>query len=365
MSSSILENTQKIISDIEHIRLRPGVYIGKCGNGSEYNDGIYLLIIEILNNSVDQFKMGNGNQIDITVNENKSISIRDYAEGIPFENLAVITTQCIAKEIRQDSGIIKCQGLSGIGLLVVNALSSSFEIQSIIDEHIRRLKFEKGILKESEIKETIERNGVYINFTPDDSIFNEYHLRTDVIESMIFQYCCLNVGLVVKLNGRDITSKNGLADLLVKKTNHQNLYEPIRLVGDKIEIAFTHVTNNKEQYLSFVNGRYTICGGNHFDSLEENLCKILSKKLYWYSQSVIRNGLIAAISLNIKDPIYEDSCFHRLGTASIDSESNQKIDSFVKKFIRKELNLCFKKTDAKMNFARLMENRDFLDTEFF
>lgn len=364
MNSSISENSQRVVSELEHIRLRPGMYIGKCGNGCEYNDGIYLLIIEILNNSVDQFKMGNGNQIDITVNENKSISIRDYAEGIPFENLTVIT-QSIAKGIRQDSGIIKCQGLSGIGLLVVNALSSSFEIQSIRDGHVRRLRFEKGILIEAETKETIERNGVYVNITPDDSIFNDYHLRTDVIESMIFQYCCLNVGLVVKMNGRDMTSKNGLADLLIKKTNHQNLYGPIRLVGDKIEIAFTHVANNKERYLSFVNGRYTIRGGNHYDSLEENLSKILSKKLYWYSPSVIRNGLIAAISVNIKNPIYEDSCFHRLGTAFIDSESNQRIDSYVRKFIRKELNICFKKTDVRMNFERLMENRMFLDWELF
>ena len=235
MNSSILENTQRVVSDLEHIRLRPGMYIGKCGNGSEYNDGIYLLIIEILNNSVDQFKMGNGYQIDITVNENKSISIRDYAEGIPFENLTVIT-QSIAKELWQDSGIIKCQGLSGIGILVVNALSSSFEIQSIRDGHARRLKFAKGILIEDETKETKERNGVCVNFTPDDSIFNDYHLRTDVVESMIFQYCCLNTGLVVKLNGIDMTSRNGLADLLIKKTNHQNLYEPIRLVGDKLRL---------------------------------------------------------------------------------------------------------------------------------
>lgn len=364
MDSSISADTQRIVSDIEHIRLRPDMYVGKCGNGSEYNDGIYLLIIEILNNSVDQFKMGNGNQIDITVNDNKSISIRDYAEGIPFENLTIIT-QSIAKELWQDSGIIKCPGLSGIGLLVVNALSSSFEIQSIKDGHVRRLKFEKGILKETETKETIERNGVYVNFTPDESIFNDYHLRTDVIESMIFQYCCLNVGLVVKLNGIDMTSRNGLADLLIKKTNHQNLYEPIRLVGDKIEIAFTHVANNKEQYWSFVNGRYTICGGTHYNALEESLGKIISKKLYWYSPSVIRNGLIAAISLNIKNPIYEDSCFHRLGSIFVDSESNQRIDSFVRKFISKELNFYFKNTNAKMNFDRLMENRIFLDTELF
>ncbi|MDO4803005.1 MAG: ATP-binding protein [Prevotellaceae bacterium] len=364
MNSSILENTQRVVSDLEHIRLRPGMYVGKCGNGSEYNDGIYLLIIEILNNSVDQFKMGNGNQIDITVNDNKSISIRDYAGGIPFENLTIIT-QSIAKELWKNSGFIKCQGLSGIGLLVVNALSSSFEIQSIRDGHARRLKFAKGILIEDETKETKERNGVCVNFTPDDSIFKDYHLRTDVIESMIFQYCCLNAGLVVKLNGIDMTSRNGLADLLIKKTNHQNLYEPIRLVGDKIEIAFTHVANNKEQYWSFVNGRYTICGGKHYDSLEESLCKILSKKLYWYSPSVIRNGLIAAISLNIKNPIYEDSCFHRLGSIFVDSESNQRIDSFIRKFIREELNFYFKKSNAKMNFDRLMENRIFLDTELF
>ncbi len=364
MNSSVSADTQRTISYVEHIRLRPGIYVGRCGNGSEYNDGIYLLIIEILNNSVDQFKMGNGKQIDITVNDSKSISIRDYAEGIPFEKLTVIT-QSIAEELWQDSGIIKCHGLSRIGLLVVNALSSSFEIQSIRDGHARRLKFTKGILIEDETKETKERNGVYVNFMPDDSIFNDYHLRTDVIESMIFQYCCLHVGLVVKLNGRDITSRNGLADLLKKKTNHKNLYEPIRLVGEGIEIAFTHVADNREQYLSFVNGRYTIRGGKHYDSLEENLYKILSKNLYHFSPSVIRNGLIAAISLNIKYPIYVDSCFHKLGSTFIDSESNQRIDSFVRKFIRKELNFYFKKTDAKMNFYRLMENRIFMDTELF
>ena len=320
----------------EHIRLRPGMYIGKLGDGSQADDGIYVLIKEVVDNSVDEFIMGAGRQIDITV-EGQLVTVRDYGRGIPLNSLTAAVSEMNTGGKYGGSAFKKTVGLNGVGVKAVNYLSSSFSARSVRDGRAHEVTFAKGLEQGERWEEhTDEKNGTFISFRVDEEVFGPYAYNMEYVEQMVKNYTYLNLGLTIRLNGRSYVSKNGLLDLLNENMTDEPLYPPIHLSGDDIEVAITHGTGYGESYYSFVNGQYTSQGGTHQAAFREAIAKTI-KEFYHkdYDPSDIRTSIIAAISVKVTDPVFESQTKIKLGSKEI--EPGVSMRNFVMDFLGKHL----------------------------
>lgn len=322
----------------EHIRMRPGMYIGKLGDGASSDDGIYVLLKEVIDNSIDEFVMGAGRKIEINLDDH-SITIRDYGRGIPLGKVIDCVSKINTGGKYDSKAFKKSVGLNGVGTKAVNALSSSFTVSSFRDGKVKTAIFEKGSLKKNEaVKASGEANGTLIRFTPDDSIFKRYRFRYEIIEQMVWNYAYLNAGLQLFLNGKVFVSKRGLLDLLENRTENQDIRYPIiYLSGPDIELAITHGEHYGEEHYSFVNGQHTTMGGSHQLALREAIVKTI-RDFYRkdFDASDIRAGLIAAISVKIQDPVFESQTKTKLGSQNI-STDGPSIRSWIGEFVKKNL----------------------------
>jgi len=332
------EDSIKSLDWREHIRLRPGMYIGKLGDGSAYDDGIYVLIKEIIDNSIDEYVMGNGRSIEVKISDHK-VTVRDYGRGIPLGKVV----DCVSKINtggKYDSGAFtKSVGLNGVGSKAVNALSKMFKVQSVRDGKTKIAEFEQGILvQESGEEPSSDRNGTLITFVPDESIFRNYRFIPEYIEEQIWNYAFLNAGLTLNVNGNKYFSKDGLLDLLQRKANPEALRYPIiHLKGHDIEFAFTHEDQYGEEYYSFVNGQYTTQGGTHLAAFREAIVKTI-REFYKkeFEASDVRASIVAAISLRVQEPVFESQTKTKLGSLNMAPEG-QSLRTFVNDFVKKEL----------------------------
>lgn len=353
MSSSSIQYTEQHIRTLswqEHIRLRPGMYIGKLGDGSASDDGVYIMIKEVIDNAVDEYVMGNGKIIEITLEE-KEVCVRDYGRGIPLGKVVDVVSK-INTGGKYDSRVFKKSvGLNGVGLKAVNALSVNFKASSIRDGKSFEAYFEKGLLVNSKETKSNEPNGTIIRFRADGEIFGDFKFRTDHIGQMLKNYACLNPGLVLMFNGEKFYSKNGLKDLLEGTINEQISYRMIHLRGEDIELALTHSEgSSQEQYLSFVNGQYTPQGGTHQSAFREAFVKTTREFFNKnYEASDIRKGIIAAVSIKVIDPIFESQTKTKLGSNDMGPDL-PSIRSFVGDFIKKELDNFLHKNPETAEF---------------
>ena len=326
------------LSDMEHVRTRPGMYIGRLGDGQLPEDGIYVLLKEVIDNSIDEFKMHAGDRIEITVDEQLRVSVRDYGRGIPqgkmIEAVSVLNTGG-----KYDSKAFKKSvGLNGVGVKAVNALSSHFEVRSYRDGNVRKATFEKGTITSDVTEPTDDENGTYIYFEPDNTLFLNYKFHDDIIETMLRNYTYLNTGLAIMYNGRRILSRNGLKDLLNDTMTGDGLYPIIHFKGEDIEIAFTHANQYGEEYHSFVNGQHTTQGGTHQSAFKEHIAKTIKEffnKNFEYTD--IRNGLVAAIAINVEEPMFESQTKIKLGSLTMTPGGGVSINKYVGDFIKTEV----------------------------
>ena len=342
------EEAIKHLSDMEHIRLRPGMYIGRLGDGSHAEDGIYVLLKEVIDNSIDEFKMSSGKRIEVDLEENLRVSVRDYGRGIPLGSLIDVVSMLNTGGKYDSKAFQKSVGLNGVGLKAVNALSAHFEVYSVRDGEKRRARFEKGELISDETTNTEEENGTYVFFEPDSTLFKHYTFQSEFIEIMLRNYTYLNTGLTILFNGRRILSRNGLSDLLADRMTNNPLYEIVHMRGEDIEIAFTHCNQNGEEYYSFVNGQHTTLGGTHQATFKKYIAEVIkdySGKNYEYGD--IRNGLVAAISINIQEPMFESQTKIKLGSLTTAPDGGISIDKFIGDFVKAQVdNYLHKNTDV-------------------
>lgn len=322
----------------EHIRLRPGMYIGKLGDGSSPDDGIYILLKEIIDNSIDEFVMGNGRKVEIEINE-KTVSIRDYGRGIPLGKVVDCVSKINTGAKYDSEAFKKSVGLNGVGTKAVNALSAQFMVQSTREGKSKIAEFEAGVItKDAPVfTDTETKQGTRIVFVPDETIFHNFRYRKEYIEKMIWNYCYLNPGLTILFNGESFRSDNGLLDLLNANINGDVLYPIIHLKGKDIEVAITHSHQYNEEYYSFVNGQFTPQGGTHQSAFREAFAKTINgyfKKDY--APEDIRNGLIAAVSVKITEPVFESQTKTKLGSTYMEP-NGETVRSFVNDFIKNEL----------------------------
>lgn len=328
----------RTLTGTEHIRLRPGMYIGRLGDGSLPEDGIYVLLKEVIDNSIDEFKMKAGDRIEINVDDNLRVSVRDYGRGIPqgkmIEAVSVLNTGG-----KYDSKAFKKSiGLNGVGVKAVNALSTHFEVRSFRDGKVRKAIFEKGKLISDVTENTNDENGTYIYFEPDPSLFQNYRFHDDIVETMLRNYTYLNIGLAIMYNGRRILSRRGLEDLLKDRMSADALYPIIHLQGEDIEIAFTHANQYGEEYYSFVNGQHTTQGGTHQSAFKEHIAKTIKEffqKNFEYGD--IRTGIVAAIALNVEEPMFESQTKIKLGSQTMAPNGGVSINKYVGDFIKQEV----------------------------
>ncbi|MBP3566384.1 MAG: type IIA DNA topoisomerase subunit B [Paraprevotella sp.] len=347
------------LSDMEHIRTRPGMYIGKLGDGTHAEDGIYVLLKEVIDNSIDEFKMDAGKRIEITVEDNLRVSVRDYGRGIPLGMLIEAVSMLNTGGKYDSKAFKKSVGLNGVGVKAVNALSAHFEVRSHRDGEMRKATFEKGELISDTTEKTEDENGTYIYFEPDNTLFKHYTFRNEFIELMLRNYTYLNTGLTIMFNGRRIHSRNGLVDLLNDNMTNDGLYPIVHLKGEDIEIAFTHTSQYGEEYYSFVNGQHTTQGGTHQSAFKKHIAETIkdfSGKNFDYGD--IRNGLVAAVSINIEEPLFESQTKIKLGSLSTIPEGGISIDKFVGDFIKEQVdNYLHKNTDiAEIIIQKITEN---------
>ena len=336
------------LSDMEHVRTRPGMYIGRLGDGSLPEDGIYVLLKEVIDNSIDEFKMHAGDRIEITVDEQLRVSVRDYGRGIPQGKLIEAVSVLNTGGKYDSKAFKKSVGLNGVGVKAVNALSSHFEVRSFRDGQVRSATFEKGILQTDTTEPTTDENGTYIFFEPDNSLFLNYSFHDDIIETMLRNYTYLNTGLAIMYNGRRILSRNGLKDLLNDTMTGDGLYPIIHLKGEDIEIAFTHANQYGEEYHSFVNGQHTTQGGTHQSAFKEHIAKTIKEfynKNFEYGD--IRNGIVAAIAINVEEPMFESQTKIKLGSLTMVPNGGVSINKYVGDFIKTEVdNYLHKNADV-------------------
>ena len=322
----------------EHIRRRPGMYIGKLGDGSNSDDGIYVLLKEVLDNSIDEHMMGFGKQIAITTTDNHTITIRDYGRGIPLGKLIDVASKMNTGGKYDSKAFKKSVGLNGVGIKAVNALSTRFDIYSVRDGMKKEAHFAMGeLVDDCEITPTDEPNGTCVTFTPDDSIFRNYAYSDEFIVPLLKNYTFLNTGLAIVFNGKRYVSRNGLLDLLDQNITKKPLYPIIHLKGDDIEIAITHADQYGEEYYSFVNGQHTTQGGTHLSAFKEAVSRTI--KEYFnrsFEYSDIRNGMIAAVAIKVEEPVFESQTKTKLGSRDIGPEG-PTVAKFVGDFIKKEL----------------------------
>ena len=339
----------------EHIRRRPGMYIGKLGDGSHPEDGIYVLVKEVVDNSIDEFNMGVGKQIDITLTEDGTVTVRDYGRGIPLGKVKEVASEINTGGKFDDKNFKKSVGLNGVGLKAVNALSRHCTVMSVRDGKKVTVEFEKGdLVSQSEPEPTREPNGTMVRFTPDDELFRGYHFNPETMEMMVNNYTYLNVGLQLIYNGKKYHSRNGLLDLLRENMTAEPLYPIIHLKGEDIEVVLTHTDQNGEEYYSFVNGQHTTQGGTHLTAFREHVSRTIkefSGKGYEFSD--IRNGMVAAVSVRIQEPVFESQTKTKLGSKEIAPDSPITVNKFVGDFIKKELDdYLHKHTDIAEEMLR-------------
>jgi len=337
MSVSYTEEHIRTLEWREHIRLRPGMYIGKLGDGSSHDDGIYVLLKEVIDNAVDEYMMGFGKKIDVTINE-RIVRVRDYGRGIPQGKLVEAVSK-MNTGAKYDSKVFKKSvGLNGIGVKAVNALSSSFIIRSFREGKVKCLEFSNGnLLKEEPLKSSAEEDGTEVIFQPDTELFGNYHFISEYVDNMLKNYVYLNAGLVINFNGNRFFSKNGLLDLLTENMNKEGLYPIIHLSGEDIEVAFTHGLQYGEEYYSFVNGQHTTQGGTHLAAFREAIVKTVREFFKKdYDPSDIRSSIVAALSVKIEEPVFESQTKTKLGSKDM-APGGPSVRNFIMEFIKKHL----------------------------
>ena len=330
------EGNIQTLTGLEHIRLRPGMYIGRLGDGSSAEDGIYVLLKEVFDNSIDEFKMKAGDRIEVNIEDNLRISVRDYGRGIPqgklIESVSILNTSG-----KFDSKAFKKSiGLNGVGVKAVNALSSRFEVRSYREGKVRKAVFECGELKSDVTEPSEDENGTYIFFEPDNTKFVNYQFHDEIVENMLRNYTYLNIGLTIMYNGRRILSRHGLEDLLKDRMTNDALYPIVHLQGDDIEIAFTHANQYGEEYYSFVNGQHTTQGGTHQSAFKEHIARTIKEFFGKYEYGDIRTGIVAAIAINVEEPVFESQTKIKLGSLSM-SPDGVSINKYVGDFIKQEV----------------------------
>ena len=330
------EGNIQTLTGLEHIRLRPGMYIGRLGDGSSAEDGIYVLLKEVFDNSIDEFKMKAGDRIEVNVEEGLRISVRDYGRGIPqgklIESVSILNTSG-----KFDSKAFKKSiGLNGVGVKAVNALSSRFIVASYRDGKVRRATFEQGKLTDDVTEPTQDECGTYIFFEPDATKFVNYKFHDEIVENMLRNYTYLNTGLTIMYNGRRILSRHGLEDLLKDRMTTEALYPIIHLQGEDIEIAFTHANQYGEEYYSFVNGQHTTQGGTHQSAFKEHIARTIKEFFGKYEYGDIRTGIVAAIAINVEEPMFESQTKIKLGSLTM-APNGVSINKYVGDFIKQEV----------------------------
>ena len=345
MSENEIQNPQvsytddniRHLSDMEHVRTRPGMYIGRLGDGSMPEDGVYVLLKEVIDNSIDEFKMNAGKRIEVDIDDELRVTVRDYGRGIPQGKLVEAVSVLNTGGKYDSKAFKKSVGLNGVGIKAVNALSSSFEVRSYRDGTVRTVKFERGVMTGDVTEDTQDENGTYVFFEPDDTLFKNYRIHTDFVETMLRNYTYLNTGLTIMFNGRRILSRNGLEDLLNDTMTTDGIYPIIHLKGEDIEIAFTHTNQYGEEYHSFVNGQHTTQGGTHQSAFKEHIAKTIKEffnKNFEYTD--IRNGLVAAIAVNVEEPMFESQTKIKLGSLTM-SPDGVSVNKYVGDFIKTEV----------------------------
>ncbi len=336
--SDYTEDSIRSLDWREHIRLRPGMYIGKLGDGSSMDDGIYILVKEVVDNCIDEYTMGHGKQVQIGIDKGV-VTVRDYGRGIPLGKVVDVVSKINTGAKYDSKAFQKSVGLNGVGTKAVNALSSYFKVASIRDGKMKVAEFEKGILiKEHKETTTTEANGTLVTFTPDDSVFKHYRFLSDYLENQIWNYCYLNAGLTINFNGKKFISKNGLLDLLQRKVNVDEVRYPIiHLKGEDIELALTHTNDYGEEYYSFVNGQHTTQGGTHQAAFREGFVKVI-REFYKkdYDASDIRGSICAAISVRVQEPVFESQTKTKLGSLTV-FEGGPSMKAFIYDFLSKAL----------------------------
>jgi topoisomerase IV subunit B len=332
----------------EHIRLRPGMYIGKLGDGSAKDDGIYVLVKEVVDNCIDEHMMGYGKNIDVTITDSKVV-VRDYGRGIPLGKVVDVVSK-INTGAKYDSGAFqKSVGLNGVGTKAVNALSNYFKVQAFRDGQTKLAEFKKGVLtNDPKAGKSDEKNGTLVEFEPDNSMFKNYHFIPEYLDDLMWNYAYLNAGLTVNYNGRKFYSKEGLLDLLKQKTEPEEIRYPIvHFKGDDIEVALTHGTQYGEEYYSFVNGQNTTQGGTHLAAFREGVVKAV-RDFYKkdFDASDIRSSIVGAIAIRVQEPVFESQTKTKLGSINTSPEGGQSIKNFVVDFVSKELEIYLHKNPA-------------------
>jgi len=353
------EDSIKSLDWREHIRLRPGMYIGKLGDGSSPDDGIYVLVKEVIDNSIDEFMMGNGKNIDLKITDHH-VEVRDYGRGIPLGKVIDCVSR-INTGGKYDSGAFqKSVGLNGVGTKSVNALSLNFTIRSIRDGKMKEAEFERGILvKDHDVKPTTEKNGTHVFFKPDNTVFRNYHFIPEFLEEQIWNYAFLNAGLTINYNGTKYFSKKGLFDLLTRKVDEDNFRYPIiHLKGDDIELALTHTNQYGETYYSFVNGQYTTQGGTHQAAFREAIEKTLREHFNKnFDATDVRASIVGAISVRVQEPVFESQTKTKLGSLNI-AHDGPTVRTFVNDFVKKVLDDFLHKNPvvAELMLKRILQS---------
>lgn len=326
----------RTLTGLEHIRLRPGMYIGRLGDGLSPEDGIYVLLKEVFDNSIDEFKMRAGDRIEVSVDDNLRVAVRDYGRGIPqgklIESVSILNTSG-----KFDSKAFKKSiGLNGVGVKAVNALSKRFEVASYRDGKVRHAVFAQGQLVSDTTESSQDENGTYIYFEPDEQLFKNYQFHDEIVENMLRNYTYLNIGLTIMYNGRRILSRHGLQDLLKDRMTNDALYPIIHLQGDDIEIAFTHANQYGEEYHSFVNGQHTTQGGTHQSAFKEHIARTIKEFFGKYEYGDIRTGIVAAIAINVEEPVFESQTKIKLGSTQM-APDGESINKYVGDFIKQQV----------------------------
>ncbi|MBE2231677.1 MAG: type IIA DNA topoisomerase subunit B [Chitinophagaceae bacterium] len=349
-SSNLFDYTEDSIKSLdwkEHIRLRPGMYIGKLGDGSSPDDGIYVLVKEVMDNCIDEYTMGYGKTVELTI-EGKTVTVRDYGRGIPLGKVVDVVSKINTGAKYDSRAFQKSVGLNGVGTKAVNALSNYFKVTAIREGKEKTAEFERGVLvKEHKEARSGEQNGTLVTFIPDETVFKNFRFIPEFIENQLWNYCFLNAGLRILFNGKSYVSKNGLLDLLQKKTNEDEIrYPVIHLRGDDIEVAITHNNDYGEDLYSFVNGQHTTQGGTHQQAFREAFVKTI-RDFYKkdYDASDIRTGIVAAVSVRVVEPVFESQTKTKLGSVNVDVDG-PSMKQFVGDFLSRELDNFLHKNPA-------------------
>ena len=356
MASNEVKYTEDNIRSLdwkEHIRVRPGMYIGKLGDGSSADDGIYVLVKEVMDNSIDEFVMGNGKKIDISIN-NDLVEIRDYGRGIPLGKVKDVVSKMNTGGKYDSRAFKKSVGLNGVGTKAVNALSVDFSVESIREGELKKVSFTRGeVVNDFPLEKTPQKNGTKVLFSPDKDIFKKYKFRDTYLEKMFWNYCYLNRGLTINYNGNKFVSNNGLKDLLEANMDGSPLYPIVHLEGNDIEVAFTHSRGYGEDYSSFVNGQHTTQGGTHQSAFREAVAKVIKDFFNKYEPVDIRQGIVAAVSVKVIEPVFESQTKTKLGSTEIEPDG-QSVRGFVMDFLKEKLdNFLHKNPDVVQH----MENK--------